>query len=700
MVKGNVISKPNRTVNLPVLACPPKVRKSRTSKWRAAALIVVHLLMIGHFIHWRVAGRTLSPVEPSEAMYTLNQGHLNAGFIFFAVALLATLIFGRFVCGWGCHFIAYQDLCAWLLKKIRVKPKPLRARILVLAPLALALYMFVWPTVYRWFVGHPAPEFTNHILKVDYWETFPGPLMAIVTVLVAGIAVVYFLGAKGFCTYACPYGGFFGLVERAAPGRILVTDDCEHCGHCTAVCTSNVKVHEEVALFGMVVDPGCMKCMDCVSVCPKDALYFGFKKPAIGAKPKSPRKATPYDFSLAEEWIMAVAGLAGVMIFRGLYDQIPLLLAMAMGGMFAYAAMKGVRIMRTPNVRWQNLQLKHGGRVTRAGTFFAAGMAVALPLTLHSATIQFSVWRGHYFFEQAQVGDDAWLPGTNWFKAAAESKQMSARNALEHLERADRWGFLPTYTALKDLVWLYLANDRADDAEKTVRRMISMHPQEPDAHRGLGGVLRRSGRIDESVAAYEQALKVDPAFEIARKELIGVLLSVERTREALAVFRAGLSSESASAHDAAEFADALLKGQRFDLAREALEGLLARWPNLARAHWLLGVTKFQLQDVAGGLVHFRKAVELEPSVSEYQYDLGQGLLQAQRIDEAIPFLKRAVDLKSDFALAHYNLGVALFMSGRPKEAIPHATEAARLEPDDPTAKAFLNMLQQGIDQAP
>ena len=57
--------------------------------------------------------------------------------------------------------------------------------------------------------------------------------------------------------------------------RIRVTDACAGCGHCTAVCTSNVRVHEEVRDYGMVVDSGCMKCLDCVSVCPNDALYYG-----------------------------------------------------------------------------------------------------------------------------------------------------------------------------------------------------------------------------------------------------------------------------------------------------------------------------------------------------------------------------------------------------------------------------------------
>src|SRR5215472_12267374 len=67
------------------------IRKSRTSRWRGAVLILVNLLMVAHFIQWRTTGRTISPVEPSETIYTLQQGAINAVFIFFGVAILATL---------------------------------------------------------------------------------------------------------------------------------------------------------------------------------------------------------------------------------------------------------------------------------------------------------------------------------------------------------------------------------------------------------------------------------------------------------------------------------------------------------------------------------------------------------------------------------------------------------------------------------
>src|SRR6266540_4749979 len=153
------------------------IRKSKTGRWRAAALILLNLFMIAHIIQWRVMGKTVSPIEPSETMYTLQNGFVNAGFIFFSLAILATLIFGRFVCGWGCHILALQDFCGWLLKKMGLHPKPFRSRLLVYVPLIGALYMFVWPTAFRlfWNPAHEPvlPKFTNHLVTTNFLANFP-----------------------------------------------------------------------------------------------------------------------------------------------------------------------------------------------------------------------------------------------------------------------------------------------------------------------------------------------------------------------------------------------------------------------------------------------------------------------------------------------------------------------------------------------
>src|SRR5262249_4691474 len=243
-----------------------------------------------------------------------------------------------------------QDLCAWLLRRLGVRPRPFRSRLLVFAPAVVAAYLFLWPAASRLLSTDPspAPGFSNHLLTTDFWKTFPGPAVAALTLLVCGFVAVYFLGGKGFCTYGCPYGAVFGALDRVAAGRIRVTDACAQCGQCTAACTSNVRVHDEVKRYGTVVDPGCMKCLDCVSAGPNGALYFGCGRPASLAAPRPAAKPArlPYDWTAAEEVVAAAVFLAATLSFRGLYDGPPLLLSVGLGGVTAYLALKGKRLLR------------------------------------------------------------------------------------------------------------------------------------------------------------------------------------------------------------------------------------------------------------------------------------------------------------------------------------------------------------------
>jgi polyferredoxin len=142
-----------RSVSLPVLdrgdSRAPMMGRTKTARWRAGVLIAVNVLMIAHLIQWAIVGMTVSPIEPSESMETLEVGVVNAGAIFFIIAIASTLLFGRFFCGWLCHIVALQDLCAWIMTKCGVRPKPFRSRLLVYFPIGLGFYMFVWPSFKR-----------------------------------------------------------------------------------------------------------------------------------------------------------------------------------------------------------------------------------------------------------------------------------------------------------------------------------------------------------------------------------------------------------------------------------------------------------------------------------------------------------------------------------------------------------------------
>ncbi|MGE3880946.1 MAG: 4Fe-4S binding protein [Planctomycetota bacterium] len=474
---------------------------------RAFALIAVHVVAIVHFAHWRTTGRTVTPLEPSEAMQTLELGYVNAGFVVLVGSIVLTLILGRWFCGWLCHFVAYQDLCAWILRKVGLKPRPVRSRLLALIPLAAAFYMFLWPSIRRVVVtAVPAPELTAHFETYGFWDTFPGPWMAVITVLVGGFLLVVWLGAKGFCTYGCPYGAFFGIVDRFAPFRIKVDDSCETCGHCTTVCSSNVRVHEEVARYRMVVDPGCMKTMDCVRSCPKDALSFGFAIRPLRAKTR--RWSTPAaDFSWFEEIGMAIVGFGAFFVWRGIYG-VPFLLALSLGVCFAIAMLTVWRLVRGINVRFQNFTLRSQGRYTRHGVMAIGIAVVLLAVTVHTAFVHLEYLRA----EQA------------WERAAAVGPQDASRethlaDCSSHLRRSLDMGFALDTERTFMLARAERYRRRYAEAESAVRQTLALRPDLPPARFELAELLAFQGRLEEGERILRALAAERPDFAPARARI-------------------------------------------------------------------------------------------------------------------------------------------------------------------------------------
>ncbi len=502
-------------------------------KRRAAVLVLVHILITAHIIQWLITGSTVSPVEPSESMETLEFGEVNAGFIFFVLAILATIVFGRFFCGWGCHVVALQDACTWMMNKMGVRPKPFRSRLLVWAPLIFGLYMFVWPTFKRvalfpalismgveppiWLGGVVEFHgFSSAVIVEDFWATFPPWYVAIPFFLVVGFAAVYFLGSKGFCTYGCPYGGIFGVADQVSPGRIVVNDDCQQCGHCTAVCTSNVRVAEEVRDFGMVVDPGCMKCLDCVSACPNDALSFSFAKPTILTKPvddgakqrREKIKANPkrFDLSWPEEIALTLVFIATFMAFRGMLNLVPMLMAAGMAGLGTFAAWKFWSLITKPNVRIQNLQLKAKGRVTSTGLFAGALSAIVLLSAAWSGWVNVNRFSAHVAHERIDVPlqivlRDVYVP-THETRDRAIRGYESYRKTAALTDGGYGWSLNAEHK--RKMAFLALIIDNESNATSLLREVFDEGNPTESLVRQIAQLMRRQGASDSDVLEFLQ----------------------------------------------------------------------------------------------------------------------------------------------------------------------------------------------------
>lgn len=608
-----------RSIELPVLgnstSQKAEVRVSQTARWRAAALIVLNLLMVAHVIQWWIMGRTISPIEPSESMYTLQNGALNAGFIFFFLAILATLIFGRFVCGWGCHILALQDLCAWLLKKMGLTPRPFRSRLLVFVPLIAALYMFVWPTVLRAIVRTPEtpliPGFTNHLITTEFWATFPPFWVAVPFLFICGFMTVYFLGSKGFCTYGCPYGGFFSLADKVAPGKIRVTDACNQCGHCTATCTSNVLVHAEVKEFGMVVDPGCMKCMDCVSVCPNDALYFGFGKPAAAIG-----KAAKKNFSLSwpEEFAAALIFALSMLAVWDVYQLVPMLMALGIAGVTTFLAMRVWRLIRSRDLSFYRFALKTDGRVKAFGVVFLFYSLSWLGLVAHSGYIRYHERAGALAFQSLQIPDELALAQrdpSQWLNPADKANIAEGRR---HFNTARDRGLFTNVEAIPKLAWLEYLGGNIDGSLELLTKAARLQDGQAKAISLYyqGAILNRLGRYEEALRTLDQAMSASNVL-LAREEKGESLWMLGRKTEAVAVWTDAVRGNPGLpvVNNFLAAANASL-GRSDDAAQYETQADRST-PNDPYFHWMLGLrlSNLGMKDLAEK--HFQIAIQLDPA---------------------------------------------------------------------------------------
>jgi tetratricopeptide (TPR) repeat protein/ferredoxin len=591
------------------------IRKSKTGRWRAAALMALNLFMIAHIIQWRIMGKTVSPIEPSETMHTLQKGFVNAGFIFFTLAILATLIFGRFVCGWGCHILALQDLCGWFLKKIGLHPKPFRSRLLVYVPLIGALYMFVWPTAYRlfWNPEHAQiiPKFTNHLVTTNFWQTFPSVAVAIPFLFICGFVTVYFLGQKGFCTYACPYGGFFGLADKFSPGKIRVTPACNQCGHCTATCTSNVLVHAEVKQYGMVVDPGCMKCMDCVSVCPNDALYFGFGKPTI-LVPKSDAIRKNYSLTWPEEIIGALAFLGSFLAVRGVYALVPFLMALGCATVTTFLTLKMWRLVRARELSFYRFNLKSSGKIRKAGWAFATFACAWIGLNAHSGWVRYHEFLGNRAFGKIQVPDELALAQANPARWLRPEDRENILNGKQHFEAAAKRGLFANSEALPKLAWFeYLSGN----AEQSVQLLSQAAVHQKGESKALslyyrGAILNRVARYEEARTSLDEALAERDDLILARQEKGESLWQLGRREEAISVWTDAVQRNARLALANNELAGAHRSLGKLEEASAHEKQADQFTPNNPLYHWMLGRRLQDLGMTELAEKHFQQATQL------------------------------------------------------------------------------------------
>jgi ferredoxin-type protein NapH len=448
-------------------------QKSKYSKWRVFSLVSIYVLFVVHIIHWQLNETTLAPLELNELLYTLESGIVTAGFLLMVIAAFSVVIFGRFFCSWLCHILAFQDLCHWMLSKVGIRPKAIRSRVLWIVPLFVMAYMFVWPQLKRIWRGEIFPKIRIEgatsdwasFITDDFWRNLPDPWVAGATFLVCGFIIVYVLGSRGFCANVCPYGALFSLADKIAPGKIILSGDCDQCGICTAQCDSNIRIHTEIDKYGKVVDSNCLKDMDCVSVCPKQALSFGFTKPTLfTAGVRTQRQQLPSHFSFVEELVILCTFIFSLLIYRGLYDSVPFLMALGLAAILSYLSIILLRLFNRTSMRFNRLWLKKNSQILFGGWVFLSVLILLFIFSLHSGVIRWHEYKGSQALIKANI-----MASQKQSNISIESAQIS----LQHFLFIERWGIFKSTALLRKIGTAYDITGNNGEAKIYFSKVLS-----------------------------------------------------------------------------------------------------------------------------------------------------------------------------------------------------------------------------------
>lgn len=136
----------------------------------------------------------------------------------------------------------------------------------------------------------------------------------------------------------------------------------------------------------------------------------------------------------------------------------------------------------------------------------------------------------------------------------------------------------------------------------------------------------------------------------------------------------------------------------YDQAEIAYKKALSLDPTLSNALTNLGNLEYRRDRLDEAERYYERALECDPEQPEALYNLGFLCFERDEVDEAVTLFRQALDSDPSFADAHFNLAMALEEQGAWAEARPHWQQYLALEPGGPWADIAKEHLREGRER--
>ncbi len=189
--------------------------------------------------------------------------------VLLVIPIGASLIWGRFFCGWFCPLGAVQEFIHGKSKNHRNITK--MDRILkFLKYIVLMVFIYL-----SWKVG------SNVFCRYEPFKalfSFAGTTVTIAVLIIILTASVFI--ERPFCRYLCPFGAILSLTSRLAIIKIRLNKEaCVCCGICAkSVCPVSAIEMDTVTKLPVINHSECINCLRCVETCRPKALNLNMNQ--------------------------------------------------------------------------------------------------------------------------------------------------------------------------------------------------------------------------------------------------------------------------------------------------------------------------------------------------------------------------------------------------------------------------------------